>query len=111
MKPPQSEFWSDAPVGSGTTAHVAHVLARLQATSAELPGPGGVTDQKIKVRGLMYLFLQSEFRIYKKFWDVVASPNISSRDEGVYYTVWKIHDFSITQILREINFGADFQMI
>ena len=24
---------------------------------------------------------------------------------GYFYTVWKIHDFSVTQILREVNFG------
>ena len=27
---------------------------------------------------------------------------------GWYFTVWKFHDFSIAQILREINFG-DFK--
>ena len=31
---------------------------------------------------------------------MVIWPKVSQR-----FTVWKFHDFSITQILREINFG------
>ena len=30
---------------------------------------------------------------------------MSSIPHSEYVTVWKFHDFSITQILREINFG------
>ena len=58
---------SDVPPGPGSSAHVAHVLALLQATWAEVAGPGGTSDQKIKLSTVMYLILLSYTRIYKDF--------------------------------------------
>ena len=39
--------------------------------------------------------------------DTTRKPIIRtcSEDRGENFTVWKFHDFSITHILREINFG------
>ena len=39
-----------------------------------------------------------------KIFTNMGLPNKSSRGP-IAYTMWKFHDFSITQILREINFG------
>ena len=50
------EFWSVIPPGPTTSAHMAHVPARLQATQAEVVGPGGMTDQFMILAIHMYLF-------------------------------------------------------
>ena len=71
---PLTKIGSDAPVGSGTSAHVAPVPARLQATSAEVPEPTGVTDQKSKMGASICSHKLSFLQIYKKFCDIVASP-------------------------------------
>ena len=36
--------------------------------------------------------------------EVIFGSEIFTETRGVSYTVWKFHDFSIPQILREINF-------
>ena len=71
---PLTKIGSDAPVGSGTSAHVAPVPARPQATSAEVPEPTGVTDQKSKMEASICSHKLSFLQIYKKFCDIVASP-------------------------------------
>ena len=71
---PLTKIGSDAPVGSGTSAHVAPVPARPQATSAEVPEPTGVTDQKSKMGASICSHKLSFLQIYKKFYDIVASP-------------------------------------
>ena len=88
---PLTKFWSDAPVGSGTPAHVAHVPARLQATSAEVPEPVGVTDQKSKMGVSMYPLEVSFLQIYKKFRDLVASPS----NHLIYLSENRISNFAI----------------
>ena len=58
------KFGSDAPVGSGTSAHVAYSQAGTWAMWAEVLGPGGTSDQNSN-RGIqMYLFLLSNSEIY-----------------------------------------------
>ena len=66
---------SDAPAGSGTSAHVGHVLARLQAMSAEVPEPAGASDQKSDLGATIYPFKLSYPQIYMNFCDLVVYPN------------------------------------
>ena len=49
-------------------------------------------------------FLKNAFSLMGE--DSVTSIKIiKNKFTGTTYTVWKFHNFSITQILREINFG------
>ena len=43
--------------------------------------------------------LKGKFQTQFGQW-ILQRPNLGS---GLYTTVWKFHDFSVTQILREIN--------
>ena len=61
------EFWSVILSGPTNSAHVAHVTARLQATWAEVVGPGGMTDPFMILAIHMYLFQLRNFQIYSNF--------------------------------------------
>ena len=72
------EFWSVIPPGPTTSAHMAHVPARLRATWAEVVGPGGTTDQNSNFGTLIYLFKLRFPQIYTNFRDIVDYPNAES---------------------------------
>ena len=59
-----------------TSAHVAHVLARLQAAWAEVVGPGGASDQKSDFGSSMYPSQVSLPQFYKHFCDKVVYPTV-----------------------------------
>ena len=67
IEAPILDFWSVAPVGSGTSVHVAYSRAGTWATWAELPGPGGTSDPQMVLAIHMYLFLLRNFQIYSNF--------------------------------------------
>ena len=58
--------------------HVAYSLAGTWATWAEVLEPVGATDQKSKMGMLIYPYKLSFLQIYKKFRDILASPNTYS---------------------------------
>ena len=76
IETPQSEFWSDTPVGSGTSADVAWSRASTWPMWAEVPGPGGTSDQKLGYGASMYPFKLRFSQIYKIFRDLVVYPNM-----------------------------------
>ena len=110
---PLTKIGSDAPVGSGTSAHVAPVPARLQATSAEVPEPTGVTDQKSKMGASICSHKLSFLQIYKKFCDIVASP-IPWLSQVILWQFWyKQYRFQSQSLsnLEMQNEGQIFQSI
>ena len=55
--------------------------------------------------GGQYYQLLQQYGADKDETDNVSTNLHSVEKPKIYSTVWKFHDFSITQILREINFG------
>ena len=70
------KFWSVAATGCHSSAHVAHVPARPQATWAELWQPAWVTDQKLDRGVLVYPIQVTFFQIFKKIGDIVVPPSM-----------------------------------
>ena len=53
------------------------------------------------------LFFHPQVEQFFPNWAVDTAPKLGS-GYIVTYTVWKFHDFSVVQILREINFGESW---
>ena len=71
---------SDAPVGSGTPAHVAYCRAGTWATWAEVPEPAGASDQDSDLGASIYPFKLSFPHIYMNFRVLVVFPSVTQLD-------------------------------
>ena len=65
----------DTPRQRTTSAHAAHVLARLQAARAELVRRGGLSDQKIKKGTFLRIEKLSFWQSPDKISDIAGTPN------------------------------------
>ena len=75
----------DTPRRCTTSAHAAHVPARLQAAWAELVRRGGLSDQKIKKGTFLSIEKLSFWESPVKIRDVAGTPNVLYRQGGSYF--------------------------